>query len=110
MRIHLFFGDARHSLFIRLQSVPQGKGTDSYGEEGRRQHSAAVASPRSSAGGRRLQYSVGFFPIREAARSQLVEREKISVLKKLAAEVVDKINNLVGLNAVNLDEVFYVSS
>lgn len=110
MTIYLFFGDARRSLFIRSRSVPQGKGTDSYGEEGKRQDSAAVASPRSPAGGRRLQYSVGFFPIREAARSQLVESEKISVLENLVAEVVDKINNLVGLNAVNLDEVFYVRS
>ncbi|MEH2192904.1 MAG: hypothetical protein V7K98_09710 [Nostoc sp.] len=110
MTIHLFFGDARRSLFIRLRSVPQGKGTDSYGEDGRRQDRATVASPRSSPGVRRLKYSVGFFSIREAARSQLVEGEKTSVLENLAAEVADKINNLVGLNAVNLDEVFYVRS
>lgn len=47
-------------------------------------------------------------------RSQLVQSEKMSVLGDLAAEVADKINNPVGLNAVNLQpaayEVFHVRS
>ncbi|MEH1779791.1 MAG: hypothetical protein V7K67_23585 [Nostoc sp.] len=44
MTIPLFCGDAGRSLVIRSRSVPQGRGTDSYGEEGRRQDSAAVVS------------------------------------------------------------------
>ncbi|MEH1853741.1 MAG: hypothetical protein V7L11_19165 [Nostoc sp.] len=43
MTIPLFCGDARRGLVIRSRSVPQGRGTDSYGEEGRRQDSVAVA-------------------------------------------------------------------
>ncbi|MBN3874491.1 MULTISPECIES: hypothetical protein [unclassified Nostoc] len=87
MTISLFSKDAGHSLLIR-------RGTDSYGEEGRRQET----------GGRGLQYSVGNSSLREAtprrryanglyqqARSQLVQSEKMSVLGDLAVEVADKI-------------------
>jgi hypothetical protein len=115
MKISLFSRDAGRSLFIRSQSVPQGRGTNSYGEEGRSQDSAAVASPRALAGGRRLQHcSVGFSSIQEVAPIQLVQSEKISILGNLAAEVVEKINNPTSLNAVNsqpaVDEVFHVRS
>jgi hypothetical protein len=97
MTIPLFSRDAGRSLFIR-------RGTDSYGEEGRRQE----------AGSRRLQYSVGFSSIREAAPMQLVQSEKIPILGNLAAEVADKINHSASLNAVNWQtgsyEVFYAGS
>ncbi|MCW5315275.1 hypothetical protein GTQ43_16090 [Nostoc sp. KVJ3] len=97
MTIPLFFGDARHSLFIRSWSVPQGRCTDSDSEEGRR-----------------LQYSLGFSSIRETAPMELVQSEKIPILGNLAAEVTDKINHSVSLNAVNLQpatyEVFYARS
>ncbi|MEH2362461.1 hypothetical protein [Nostoc sp.] len=121
MTIPFFSGDAGRSLVIR-------RGTDSYGEEGRRL----------------LQYSVGN-SWRRYAIAQLVKSEKMSVLGDLAAEVADKItavliylnhiycrgtallcpynvvyllgnscNNSVGLNAVNLQlaayEVFHVRS
>ncbi|WP_335029978.1 hypothetical protein [Nostoc sp.] len=69
MTIPLFCGDAGLSLLIRSRSVPQGRGMDSYGEEGRRQDSVAVAirlppafvvegGRRQEAGGRRSK-SVG---------------------------------------------------
>ncbi|MCC5645181.1 hypothetical protein LC607_20000 [Nostoc sp. CHAB 5824] len=97
MRISLFTADAGRSLLIQ-------SGMDSYGEEGWTQDT----------GRRGLQYSLGFFLIREAAPMQLVQSEKMSVLENLTVKVADKINNLVGLNAVNLkpaiDEVFHVSS
>jgi hypothetical protein len=97
MTISLFFGDAARSFLIRSRSVPQGRGMDSYGEVSRRQE----------AEGKGLQYSLGCFSTREAARSQ-------PVLGNLAPEVADKINNLVGLNAANLQlatyEVFHVRS
>ncbi|MHC5934557.1 hypothetical protein [Nostoc sp.] len=120
MTIPFFSGDPGRSLLIQ-------RGTDSYGEEGRR-----------------LQYSVSN-SWRRYAIAQLVESEKMSVLGDLAAEVADKItavlmylnhiccrgtpllyptprvyllgnscNNSVGLNAVNLQlaayEVFHVRS
>ncbi|MEH1962089.1 MAG: hypothetical protein V7L05_19840 [Nostoc sp.] len=120
MTIPFFSGDAGRSLVIR-------RGTDSYGDEGRR-----------------LQYSVGN-SWRRYAIAQLVESEKMSVLGNLAAEVAAKItavfiylnhiycrgtallcpdgvvylpgnscNNPVGLIVVNLqpalDEVFHARS
>ncbi|MFW9259942.1 MULTISPECIES: hypothetical protein [unclassified Nostoc] len=52
MTIPLFSRDAGRSLLIR-------RGTDSYGEEGRRQDSVAIASPQAAAAYRKLKYSVG---------------------------------------------------
>ncbi|MEH2375383.1 hypothetical protein [Nostoc sp.] len=119
MTIPFFSEDTGRSLLIQ-------RGTDSYGEEGRRwslrhvEVQEVVTEPRRSAGGRGLQYSVvnswkyyanGLY---QQTRSQLVQSEKMSVLGDLATEVADKINNPVGLNAVNLQpaayEVFYVRS
>ncbi|MEH2320910.1 hypothetical protein [Nostoc sp.] len=96
MTIPFFSKDAGRSLLIQ-------RGTDSYGEEGRRQE----------AGGRGLQYSVGNSwkyhanGLYQQTRSQLVQSEKMSVLGDLAAEVADKINNPIGLNAVNLQPAAY---
>ncbi|WP_375501472.1 hypothetical protein [uncultured Nostoc sp.] len=77
---------------------------DSYGE----------VSTRQKAEGRGLQYSLGYFSIGEAARSQLVKTKKMPVFGNLALEVADKINNLVGMNTANLQlaiyEVFHVHS
>ncbi|MEA5623315.1 hypothetical protein [Nostoc sp. UHCC 0251] len=114
MKIPFFFADTKRSFLIQ-------KIMDIYGKEGRRHYSTAVASPRSrsvsqrtSAEVRGLQYCLGFFSIREAAPIQLLLIEKLSVLENLAAEAADIINNLVGLNAVNLqpalNEVFHVRS
>ncbi len=107
MAIPLFSRDTRRSFLIR-------RIMDTYSEEGMRQVSAAVASPRASAGVRGLKYCLGFFSIREAAPIQLLLIEKLSVLENLVAEVADIINSLVGLNAVNLqpalNEVFHVRS
>ncbi|MDZ8225098.1 hypothetical protein [Nostoc sp. ChiVER01] len=61
-----------------------------------------------------MQYSLDCFSTREAARSQLVKTKNMPVCGNLAPEVADKINNLVGLNAANLQlatyEVFHVRS
>lgn len=72
MTIPLFSENTRRSFLIR-------RIMDTYGEEGRRQVSAAVASPPMSAGVRGLQYCLGFFSIREAAPIQLLLNEVFHV-------------------------------
>jgi len=96
MTIPFFSKDVGRSLLIQ-------RGTDSYGEEGR--------GLQDSVGNSWKYYANGLY---QQTRSQLVQSEKMSVLGDLAAEVADKINNPVGLNAVNLQpaayEVFHVRS
>ncbi|MEH2383852.1 MAG: hypothetical protein V7K27_34015 [Nostoc sp.] len=128
MTIPFFSGDAGRSLVIR-------RGTDSYGDEGRRLQYSVDNSWRPFCTRRCAK---GKLRATRYAIAQLVESEKMSVLGNLAAEVADKItavliylnhiycrgtamlcpyglvylpgnscNNSVGLNEVNLQLAAY---
>ncbi|WP_334959800.1 hypothetical protein [Nostoc sp.] len=92
MTIPLFSGDARRNLLIR-------RGTDSYGEEGRRTFGERSVEPQD--------FGVSATFLRDTTRT--TTRCLIYFL-----EVSNKINNSVSLNVVNLqpalNEVFHAGS
>ncbi|WP_334935569.1 hypothetical protein [Nostoc sp.] len=73
MTIPLFSGNAGRSLLIRSRSVPQGRGTHSYGEKGRRQE----------VGGRKLEYAVGFSARRYTNTRTLIARNSQPALDEV---------------------------
>ncbi|MEH2387238.1 MAG: hypothetical protein V7K14_15970 [Nostoc sp.] len=100
MTIPFFSGDAGRSLLIQ-------RGTDSYGEEGRRlQYTVGNSwrpfSTRRCANDKCYPELVEGLRATRYAIAQLVESEKMSVLGNLAAEVADKITAvLIYLNHIS---------
>ena len=141
MTISLFWGDARRSLLSRTaKQNPKGRVTDSYAKATVRilcyvttkkiysegdTNQSPIAIKQS-----REEFTRDFVEIRnrfctQATSSenlgfhqqtplQLVQSEKMSALGNLVAEVANKINNLIGFIAGNLQpaayEVFHVGS
>ncbi|MEH2131740.1 MAG: hypothetical protein V7K86_14130 [Nostoc sp.] len=104
MTIPLFSGDARRNLLIR-------RGTDSYGEEGRRTFGERSVKPQD--------FGVSATFLRDTTRTTTISTSQSKAAHSTRCliyflEVSNKINNSVSLNVVNLqpalDEVFHAGS